>query len=76
MGLFGSSGGSSSGYKQKTVSTLSPEQQQLFSLLFGGIKGGLGSGLEHLSKLAGGDQEYAEQLEAPQCVNLEPCRVI
>lgn len=54
-----------SGYKQITTQSLSPEQQQLFSLLFGGAKGGLGSGLEHLSKLAGGDQSYFDQLEAP-----------
>ena len=38
---------------------------QLFQQLLGGASGGIGSGLEHLSKLAGGDQSYFDQLEAP-----------
>jgi hypothetical protein len=62
---FGKSSSKVPGYHQRQVSTLDPQQQELFSLLFGGLKGGLGGGLEHLSKLASGDQSYFGQLEAP-----------
>jgi hypothetical protein len=40
------------GYRQ--VSTLSPEQNQLFSQLMGGVSPGVGQGLSQLSQLAGG----------------------
>lgn len=53
------------GYDVASLSNLSPEQMQLFSLLFGGSMGGIQSGLQNLSKLAGGDEEYFKQLEAP-----------
>jgi len=53
------------GYSAGRLSNFSPEQQQLFQQLFSGSSGGIGSGLEHLSKLAGGDQSYFDQLEAP-----------
>jgi len=64
-GFGKSSNKAPSGYKQGSLNLLSPEQQDLFSRLLGGSAGGLGGGLEHLSKLAGGDQSYFEQLEAP-----------
>ena len=55
-----------SGYQQAQVSRLSPEQQQLFSMLMGGSMPGIQQGLGHLSQLAaGGTPEYWQQLEAP-----------
>lgn len=62
---FGKSSSKIPGYHSKSISTLSPEQQDLFSRLLGGSMGGIESGLGHLSKLAGGDQSYFDELEAP-----------
>lgn len=54
------------GYKTASLSTLSPDQERLFSLLFSGAAPGLSSGLQNLSSLAGGGSpEYWEQLEKP-----------
>lgn len=67
VGSFGFGGGSKApkGYSQGRIQNFTPEQMQLFQQLLGGSSGGIGSGLEHLSKLAGGDQSYFDQLEAP-----------
>jgi hypothetical protein len=54
------------GYNTASLSRLSPEQEQLFSLLFGGASPGIASGLKNLTSLAGGGSpEYWEQLEKP-----------
>jgi len=53
------------GYNTQQLSTLSPEQQQLFSSVFGNMMPGLQSGIGHLGKLASGDQSAFEQLERP-----------
>ena len=67
VGSFGFGGGNKTpkGYSQGRIQNFTPEQMQLFQQLLGGASGGIGSGLEHLSKLAGGDQSYFDQLEAP-----------
>lgn len=49
-----------SGYEQLQVPSFSPEQMQLFKSLFSQV-----SPTSHLGKLAGGDQSYFGQLEAP-----------
>lgn len=56
-----------SGYKVRQTPNFSPEQMQLFQQLLGGLMGGggLGGGLDFLSKLAGGDEEAFAQAEAP-----------
>ena len=54
-----------SGYKTRTVSNFTPEQMQLFQMLLGGTQGGVGGGLDFLSKLAGGEEGAFEQAEAP-----------
>ena len=53
------------GYQQGSMSTLSPQQQQLYSQMLQGSQGGIGAGLQHMSRLAGGDESYFQQLEAP-----------
>lgn len=53
------------GYSSGRIQNFTPEQMQLFQQMLGGIGGGVGGGLEHLSKLASGDQSYFDQLEAP-----------
>jgi hypothetical protein len=53
------------GYKQVSMPTMNPEQMDLFKQLLSGSRQGVGSGLDYLSKLAGGDQSQFEQLEAP-----------
>ena len=55
------------GYKTRSVSNFTPEMQQLFDKLLGGLNtgGGPGNGLDYLSKLASGQQGGFEQEEAP-----------
>jgi hypothetical protein len=63
-GLFG--GGKKGGaFNSKTMSTLSPQQQQLMDRLMRGSEGGIDSSLSYLSRLAGGDQSMFEEMEAP-----------
>jgi hypothetical protein len=58
--------GKISGYKQASMSRLSPEQQQLFSTLMGGSLPGIEGGLGQLTQMAqGGTPEFWEQMEAP-----------
>ena len=61
-GATGSSAGNRipSGYRQGQIANYSPEQMDLFKSLFGQV--GPDS---YLSKLAGGDQETFNQIEAP-----------
>lgn len=47
------------------ISTMSPQQQQLFSSLIGKLGGGAGQGVDYLSRLAGGDQSMFSEMEAP-----------
>lgn len=64
----GSTGGSSSlkGTGYKAVSTLSPEQRDLFMRMFSGSKNGISGGLDQLSQLAqGGNEQLWNKLEAP-----------
>jgi hypothetical protein len=58
---------SPSGYKVRQVSNFSPEQMNLFQTLLGGLTGGggLGGGLDFLSKLASGDESAFGEAEAP-----------
>ena len=52
----------------KQLPTLTPEQQQLFGQLIGGLggEGGqLGQGMDLLSQLFGGNQQFLEQMQAP-----------
>lgn len=57
---FGTGNKVPSGYKVGQMQQFTPEQMQLFQSLFGQ----LGSG-SNLARLAGGDQELFEQMEAP-----------
>lgn len=59
--------GNISGYKLRQTPNFSPQQMQLFQQLLGGLMGGggLGGGLDFLSKLAGGDEEAFAKAEAP-----------
>lgn len=59
------SGLKGTGYNQVSIPTKSPQQMDLFRQLMGGSSTGIGSGLDYLSTLAGGDQSQFEQLEAP-----------
>lgn len=52
-----------SGVKQ--VSNYSPEMENLLRSLVGGAQGGVGGGLDFLSKLASGDQSMFEEMERP-----------
>ena len=54
-----------SGYKSRSVPNMTPQQMQIMSKIFGGLEGGLGGGLDFLSKLASGDEEMFQQTEAP-----------
>lgn len=69
FGMFGSTGKaqglSGTGYKQVSIPTMNPQQQQLLSQLLGGSSEGLQGGLSHLGKMASGNQDYFNQLEAP-----------
>ena len=55
------------GYKQRNISTLNPQQQQLFQKLADALLGGggLGGGVDYLSKLASGDEGIFGEIEAP-----------
>ena len=63
--LFGTKG------EFKQTPTLTPEQQQLFSQLIGrlggqgGQQGQMGQGLDLISQLFGGNQQFLEQMQAP-----------
>lgn len=59
------SGLKGTGYNQVSLPTISPDQQELYSLLRKGSQGGVGAGLSHLSKLASGDQSGFDQMEKP-----------
>lgn len=54
-----------SGYSRGAINNLSPDQQQLWQRLFQGSQGGVDQGVQNLSRLAGGDEEMFNQLEAP-----------
>lgn len=54
-----------SGYKLNQLSTLTPQQEQLFSRLLGGTSEGTERGLGFLSNLAGGNNAAFEQMERP-----------
>lgn len=54
-----------SGYQNTQLSTMSPEMQNLFKSLLGGVGGGANAGLSHLSGLASGDQSSFDEIEAP-----------
>lgn len=54
-----------SGYKTINTPNFTPEQMNLFSKLLGGAQGGIGGGLDYLSKLASGDQSGFAEAEAP-----------
>jgi len=49
-----------SGYKKKSLPNFTPEQMQLFQSLFQHLQPG-----SYLSKLAGGDEELFNEMEAP-----------
>lgn len=54
------------GYKQIALPRLSPQQQQLFSDVFGPLHSGIGGAVGQISQLAGGGTpEQWAQLEAP-----------
>lgn len=54
-----------SGYNTRNVPNFTPQQMQLFQQLLGGVSGGLGGGLDFLSRLAGGDESAFSESEAP-----------
>lgn len=54
-----------SGHKLKSIPNFTPQQMQLFQSLLGGVSGGANKGLGYLSKLAGGDEEAFNEMEAP-----------
>lgn len=56
-----------SGYKSAQLPTKSPEQMDLLNNLIQSLMGGGGleGGMDFLSKIAGGDQSYFDELEAP-----------
>jgi hypothetical protein len=51
--------------KFEQFQTLTPQQKQLFSQLIGGLGGQTGQGMDLLSMLMGGDQQFLEQMQAP-----------
>lgn len=53
------------GYKQRQIPQFTPQQMNLFQMLLGGAEGGLGGGLDWLSKLASGDESAFSKMEAP-----------
>ena len=54
------------GYNQVTMPNKTPQQMEMFNMMYGGGKGGMEAGLQHLSQMAGGgNEEYWNQLEAP-----------
>lgn len=63
-----SSGLKGTGYRQISTPTMNQNQTQLTDLLhslLGGSEGGFAKGLGSLGKMAGGDQSYYDQMEAP-----------
>lgn len=56
-----------SGYNTRNVPNFTPQQMQLFQQLLGPLLsgGGVGKGIDWLSKLASGDEEMFDELEAP-----------
>lgn len=59
------------GYQQVSMPRLSPQQQQLFSQVFGAISPNIGQAYSRLGQLAGGDAGAYEELEAPAFRNLQ-----
>ncbi|CAB4132736.1 hypothetical protein UFOVP255_57 [uncultured Caudovirales phage] len=59
------------GYDLASISRKSPQQMDLYNLLFQGSKGGLEKGLGSLSRLAGGDENEFEQMEKPAYTALQ-----
>lgn len=54
------------GYNQISMPTLSPEQQNLFSMMMGKARPGISGGLDRLSQMAGGGTEQMWRgIEAP-----------
>jgi hypothetical protein len=51
--------------RMQQVPTISPQQQQLFSQLLGGLGGQLGGGMDVISQMLGGQQPFLEQLQEP-----------
>lgn len=54
-----------SGYKTRNIANFTPDQMAIFKQIFGGLQGGLGGGLDFLSRLASGDEDIFNQAEAP-----------
>ena len=63
--------GNISGYKTSQISNFTPEMMNLFQMLLGGTQGGLGGGLDFLSKLSSGDEGQFQKLEAPAMRQLQ-----
>ena len=51
--------------------TLTPQQQQLINQLIGGLGGPTGQGIDLISQLLGGNQEFLKQLQAPEIRRFE-----
>lgn len=63
--------GNISGYRSAQLPNFTPEMMSLFQMLLGGTQGGLGGGLDFLSKLSSGDESQFKQLEAPAMRQLQ-----
>ena len=62
---FRAQGKAPSGYNLNILQKLNPQQQQIFSSLYGGSQPGMEAGLDYLSGLAMGNDESFAQTEAP-----------
>lgn len=56
---------SAPGYNSRQMPNMTPEMMQWLSNMIGHGQGGMNSGLDFLSQLAGGDESMFSQLEAP-----------
>lgn len=64
-GMSTSAGLKGSGYQQLSVPKMSQQGQDIWQKLYSGSQGGVGSSLQGLSDIAGGDQSKFAELEAP-----------
>lgn len=53
------------GYSQYSLPTMNPQQQQYYGEQFGAVQPGVMDAISQLRKMAGGDESYYNQLEAP-----------
>ena len=51
--------------KTKTKPIYNPQQEQLLNQILGGIQPGIGSGIQNLQNILGGDQASMDAFQAP-----------